>query len=100
MWFANDRYQDDQSEYRQELEDLYRKDYEDINARTEEMKKYDEEPYLLRSIRNMLADFMGIIELRMRNQDRIKRYESGEGIAGSRVKPRSLTAAARELLNK
>lgn len=79
------RFQDIQSDYREELEKLSWEDKEAIDRKTEELKEQNEEAFLLVRIRNMLADFMGMIEIRMRHQDRIKRYESGEGIAGSSV---------------
>ena len=84
----NVRFQDIQSDYYDELDDLFWKDKDLIDKKIEALKEQDEEQFLLVRIRNLLVDFMGMIELRMKHQDRIRRYESGGPIGGSSVNAR------------
>lgn len=84
----NARFQDIQSEYYDELDDLFWKDKDTIDKKIEALKEQNEEQFSLVRIRNLLADFMGMIELRMKHQDRIRRYESGGPIVGSKVDAR------------
>jgi len=80
------QFADEQIDDREELERLHWKDREEINKRTDYLKSQDDEGFLLSRIRNMLADFMGMVEIRMRHQDRMQSYESGGGIPGSQVR--------------
>ncbi|GFO55962.1 hypothetical protein GMSM_29690 [Geomonas sp. Red276] len=86
----NTKYMDTQCQYSIELEELYFEDLERINAKIAALKAQDEPEFLLVRIRNMLADFMGQVELRMISEDRQKRYMSGKGIAGSKVDDRCM----------
>lgn len=86
----SNKFLDKQDQYSNELEEMYFKDVERINDKIEALKSQDEPEFLLVRMRNMFADFMGQMELRMISEDRRKRYMSGKGIAGSKVDDRCM----------
>jgi hypothetical protein len=82
-------YLDWQAEFSDALENLRNKDKERIDNRTEHVKTQDEDHFILKNIQNLLADFIGTLELKILDHERKEYCKSGGTIAGVSYRQKS-----------